>query len=240
MTLLVIAHIYYPNGWDYLLEKLLNLKEYPCRFIFNIVNLRYDKNEVYKYITEHFADAIVIQSPNHGRDIGGKLAAIDVSLKLKVDSDLTLIIHDKQSPHTPTGVMWRNELCKIVEKQQLPLILSKFERNENIGILGSNKFLMNEYDFPSQRFNSPSDEILRQLISQMNLKINDFNFIAGNIFWVRSRLIRDFFSKNPPLKIRSELEHGNALDFHKGTFIHSWERIFSWIANVYGLEIVGI
>jgi len=240
MSLLVIAHIYYPSDWEYLFERLVNLKEYSCTFIFNVVNPLYDKKEVLQYIHENFPHAILIEAPNHGRDIGGKLAAIDVSLKLKINSDFTLIIHDKQSPHTPTGFRWRNELFRVIEKKELPRIFSKFEKSKKTAIIGSGKFLMNEYDFSSQRFDSFSDEILRELIKETDLRLTDYSFIAGNIFWIRSELLRDFFSKHSPLKIRSKLEHGNVLDFNKGTYIHSWERIFSWLANIYGLKIVGI
>ena len=240
MSLLVIAHIFYPDGWDYLFDRLLNLKEFSSQFIFNVVNPNYDKEQLVHHITQNFPDALLVASPNHGRDIGGKLAAIDVSIKSKIESDLTLIIHDKQSPHAPRGLMWRNELFKVIEKKELPFILSKFEKNEKIGIIGSNKFLMNEYDFSTQRFKSVSDEILRELMLDMNLKVTNFDFIAGNVFWIRSKLIRDFFSEHSALKIRGKLEHGNVLDFHQGTYIHSWERIFSWLANIYGLEISGI
>jgi hypothetical protein len=240
MSLLVIAHIFYPKDWEYLFERLSNLKQYPCTFIFNIADPKYDKNEVLQYIKSNFPGAIIIYAPNHGRDIGGKLAAIDVALKLKIPSDLTLIIHDKQSPHTPTGLVWRNELYRVIEKKELPAIFSKFESSEKIGIVGSQKFLMNEYNFSTQQFDSFSNEILKKLIIEMNLRLTDYNFIAGNIFWIRSQLIARFFSEHSPLKIRSRLEHGNVLDFHKGTYIHSWERIFSWLANVHGFEIAGI
>ena len=240
MSLLVIAHIYYPNDWEYLFERLQNLKEYSCTFIFNIANAKYDKEKVVQYIKDHFPGAILIYSPNHGRDIGGKLSAIDVALKLKIASDFTLIIHDKQSPHTPTGLIWRNELFRVIEKTELPAIFSKFDSSEKIGIVGSQKFLMTEYDFSIQEFNSFSNKILKELISEMKLDVTDYNFIAGNIFWIRSELITRFFSQHAPLKIRSRLEHGNVLDFHKGTYIHSWERIFSWLANIQGFEIAGI
>ena len=240
MSLLVIAHIYYPFEWEYLMERLLNLKQYPCAFIFNLVNLQYDKKEVLKYIDDNFPGAIVIEAPNHGRDIGGKLAAIDVSLKLNIPSDLTLIIHDKQSSHTPGGLLWRNELYKVIGETELPAIFSKFETSPKTGIIGSRKFLMSEYDFSTRSFNSFSDEILRTTIREMGLKITDYTFIAGNVFWMRSELIKNFFSKHSPLLVRSRLERGNELDFHKGTLIHTWERIFSWIANIYGLEIAGI
>jgi len=240
MSLLVVAHIYYPNDWEYLFERLLNLKEYPCTFIFNIVNPNYDKAEVIQYIRHNFPAAILVYSPNHGRDIGGKLAAIDVALKLKIASDYTLIIHDKQSPHAATGLAWRNELFRVIEKKELPTIFSTFAKSEKVGIVGSPTFLMNEYDFSMQQFDSVSNEILKELISEMNLTMTDYNFIAGNIFWIRSELIMKFFSQHSPLKIRSRLEHGNVLDFHKGTYIHSWERIFSWLANAHGFEIAGI
>lgn len=240
MRLLVLAHIYFPDNWKYLFDRLQNLKQYSCTFIFNVVNSRYDKQEVVRQIGIYFPEAIIIEAPNHGRDIGGKLAAIEVVLKLKIKSDLTLIIHDKQSAHTPTGIAWRNELFQIIEKNKLPAILSKFRNHSDIGLIGSKNFLVDEYDYPSQRFNSPLDELLRKKIKEMDLNVSDFRFIAGNIFWIRSSLIEQFFLKYPPLVVRSTLEHGNVLDFNKGTHIHSWERIFSWLPNMYQLKISGI
>ncbi|HMG66448.1 MAG TPA: hypothetical protein VK588_02145 [Chitinophagaceae bacterium] len=240
MSLLVIAHIYYSSNWEYLFDRLLNLNKYQCTYIFNLVNLQYDKKPILESISKNFPAAIVLNCSNHGRDIGGKLAGIDLSLKLNIPSDFTLIIHDKQSPHASTGLNWRNELFRIIENNELPTIFSIFEKNAKAGVIGSKKFLMTEYDFSTQRFKSFSEEILNKLIVEMNLKITNHQFIAGNVFWVRSAIIRNFFSKFSPLQIRAKLEHGNALDFHKGTQIHSWERIFSWLANIYDYEIVGI
>lgn len=240
MSLLIIAHIYYSTGWEYLLERLENLNKYPCKFIFNVVNLSFDKEDIKYYIDKNFPDAIIIDSSEHGRDIGGKLAAIDLSIKMKIESELTLIIHDKQSSHTLTGIAWRNELFRVIEKNELPYIFSRFEKNAKTGIIGSKKFIMSEYNFANKRFDSVSDDILRKIITEMNFMITDFNFIAGNVFWIRSKIINDFFSKNSALKIRSKLERGNVLDFHQGTYIHSWERIFSWLANMYGFDMIGI
>ena len=68
----------------------------------------------------------------------------------------------------------------------------------------------------------------------------DFNFIAGSIFWIRTSILKSFFGSHEPLRIRKSLEKGNVLDFEKGTNVHAWERLFSFLPNAYGFKIIGI
>ena len=52
--------------------------------------------------------------------------------------------------------------------------------------------------------------------------------------------MEDFFSRHPALEARAPLEEGNVMDLQYGTYTHSWERLFCFIAEHQGYTIEGI
>ena len=236
----VLCHIYYQESVYYFLTRIIALKSSETQFIFNLSKSLYHNCFFREMLAKYFPGAIVIYTPNQGRDIGGKLAAYDVLMKTGIQTDYTLIIHDKLSPHTATGVEWRNKLFKIINQEELLKIFKKFQVNKEIGVMCSKEFIQNEFDVDKSRFICTSNENLMNYIKKYNLNTSDYNFTAGTIFWIRTEILRDFFSKHAPLSVRKEFEKGNTLDFDKGTNIHAWERLFSFIAHSQGFKTVGI
>ena len=88
-------------------------------------------------LTRSFSGSVILHTPNKGRDIGGKFALIDAMLKSENKTDYTLIIHDKVSPHTPTGKAWRDKLFEVIEPAGIDIVLSEFEANKKTGIISS-------------------------------------------------------------------------------------------------------
>ncbi len=74
----------------------------------------------------------------------------------------------------------------------------------------------------------------------MIFKLTDHRFVAGAMFWIRSSIIQNFFSTHSALSCREMLEEGNFTDQYEGTYTHSWERIFCFLANDQGYTINGI
>jgi lipopolysaccharide biosynthesis protein len=181
----------------------------------------------------------ILKTPNKGRDIGAKLFLINLLLELKIDSNYTLIIHDKKSPHLGNGNLWRDELFKIISPKSINKIVEIFERSPEVGIIGASKFIQNEYLVKSDSFASNCSELVKELLKKYQIKPTNYDFVAGNIFWIRTSLLRSFFSSRSISQIRAGLETGNTMDFNKGTYIHSWERIFSWIASSQGHILYG-
>jgi|SRR3954469_25341182 lipopolysaccharide biosynthesis protein len=238
--IIVLIHIYYKNSYDELKVYLLNLKQAHISIVFKIDYDFLNEHGVLKQITADFPEAFIIHSPNIGKDIGGKLAMIDLCLKLNLQSEYFILLHDKKSPHSSLGDVWRNKLFKIIEPGNILKIKKIFEQDEKVGLIGTKEFISNEYDKSIGRFEGANNEILKTLIQKYQLDLKTYDFIGGTMFWIRSKIIYTFFSKYAPLDILSTLEKGNVLDSETGTHTHAWERILSWISTDQGYKIKGI
>jgi lipopolysaccharide biosynthesis protein len=240
VELSAICHLYYPHTIFSFLIKLSRLKVYETKLIINLSSQLYLYDVFCKLLRNIFPNAIIIHSPPKGRDIGGKLAALDVLLKNQIPGFCTLIIHDKLSPHTPLGSKWGSKLFEITEVENIAKVIAKFQKNKMIGIITFRDFIQNEYNAESNNFGCTSSEILIDLLEKYNFKINNYDFVAGTIFWIRTEILKVFFLRNPPFEIRKTLESGNVLDFKTGTHVHAWERAFSFLANDQGYKISGL
>jgi lipopolysaccharide biosynthesis protein len=236
----VIVHMYYCQSLELMKQQLTVFNEYNCVLFFNICSSSFEKENLYRDLRAAYPGAFIIETPNIGKDIGGKLAIIDLCVKLKIDLDYLIFLHDKKSPHSALGDVWRKKLFRIIEQENIESILKMFETNRKIGVVGAQEFIVNEYDKKTVGFNSTSNGILKELISKYELKLDTHDFIGGTMFWIRAELIISFFSRYSSLEIRSSLEKGNVLDYKKGTYTHAWERMLSWIATDSGYSIKGI
>jgi lipopolysaccharide biosynthesis protein len=233
-----LIHMFYKNSYEELKLNILTLKKDQITIIFNIGSA--NDLTVLKKIATDFPKAIIIQSPNIGKDIGGKLSMIDLCLKLKIDTDYYIFIHDKKSPHTTLGEIWRNKLFKIIQTEQIPNIKNMFLKDRKIGIIGCKDFIISEYNNSTKEFETQNNHILKLLIKKYHLNINNYEFIGGTMFWIKASIIHSFFLKYPPNDIIASLEKGNVLDYAGGTQTHSWERMLCWIAIDQGYKIKGI
>lgn len=236
----VICHLFYPDIAAELLEKLKYLDNGKTFFLFNIQGDSYGHKSLFEQIEKSFKNSIMMMLPEKGRDIGAKLLLIDLLMKLKIRSEYMLIIHDKKSPHVENGNYWREELFKIIAPNHLRKVFKVFNSRQDVGLICSSKFIQNEYDSSSHEFYSRCNRQLKELIHKYEIKTSDYSFVAGNIFWVRSSLYERFFTHRSILSIRSQLETGNVLDFTRGTYVHAWERIMSWVVTSQRYSIYGI
>ena len=216
-----------------------NLAAHRTRYFFNLCcDTNYYQKTV-SLIKNQFREAVIICTPNVGKDIGGKLALIDTYLKTGEYTEYLVLLHDKISPHTSMGDSWRKKLLNILEQEKIEQLLGVF-KNKEIGLIASRSLIMNEYDQASGSYNCTSSAELHALRSKYKFESDDHSFVGGTMFWVRSALYTDFFTKNKPLEIRKTLEQGNVLDHRSGTFSHAWERMFSWIVSNAGCKIIGV
>ena len=236
----VLCHLYYAENAHNFLYELSALKKYNCRFFFNLSENLFKEPCFIETLNKTFEDCLIIRASNVGKDIGGKLALVDLCLQMKEKSDYVIFLHDKKSPHSTLGETWRRKLFRIIESDKIAQIIGMFAKNKRTGIVASQEFIINEYNSFTKKFDCTSNELLKRLIAQYNLKNKKFDFVGGTMFWIRTNILEDFFSKFNPLKIRSTLENGNVLDHKQGTETHSWERMLSWIAIDQHYKIKGI
>ncbi len=236
----VFCHLFYGHTYSSLVADLKAFYSVCSpRYFFNVSGGA-NNHSLIGEIRKDFPKAILISTPNIGKDIGGKLALMQVYLTLEMKSDYLLLLHDKVSPQTLNGQKWRNELLQIIKAPYVAGLLELFKKEQAVGIIGATAHISNEYDSKKGAFNSNNDALLKNYINEFALTISEFPFIAGNMFWVRSSVFETFFNKYPPLTIRAFLEKGNVMDTKAGTYTHAMERVFSWIALQQGFIIKGI
>ncbi len=236
----ILIHIYYHESFQVISPYISALKQYKPFFLF-CLNQGSTKTDSLAYtIRNEFPDSVLIFTSNIGKDIGGKLALIDLALRLDIKPDYFILLHDKKSPHTTLGEMWREKLFRIIEPLNIDTVLDTYNTDKNVGIIAAREFIINEYDKDLGTFNCTSNVFLKKLIQEYQLTARNFDFVGGTMFWVRAEIFSTFFSKYPPLEIRATLEKGNVLDHEHGTNTHAWERMLSWIATDQGYKIKGI
>ncbi len=236
----LFIHIYNQDSWGKIFKgQLKDLKPYSPVILINLCLTNADNSKLISTIRTDFPEALIITTPNKGRDIGGKLALIDFFLRTKLRSEFIVFLHDKQSHHW-FGETWREKLFAIIEQEKIKTILQEYQNDPKTGIIGTNDFIKNEYNKKTNEFKTTNNNKIKELIAKYNLKISDHRFVAGAMFWIRSSIIEKFFSMHSALNCREMLEEGNFTDDYEGTYTHSWERIFCWLANDQGYTIKGI
>ena len=237
----LLIHIFYQDSWrKFFKEQLKDLQSYSPVIMINLCMTNPGSSRLIAAIKMDFPGAFVITTPNKGKDIGGKLALINMFIETKQQSDYIVFLHDKVSPHSITGDRWRTKLFSIIDPARIKTIVKEFQNNGKIGIVGSKDFIKNEFDSRKNKLTGTNSDKINELIVKYNLTITNYTFIAGTMFWVRSAIIKNFFSTHSVLNCREILEQGDFTDQYEGTYTHSWERILSWLANHQNYTIKGI
>lgn len=179
-------------------------------------------------------------SPNQGKDIGGKLVLLDACLRLnQAPPAYSLFLHDKRSPHKPTGDKWGKALLSIAEPAFARQALATLEDNPQLGIIARHSSLRDEFDHQRKVLGSTSRPHLERLLRQFDIKPTGYTYVAGTMFWAKTAPFLDFFRNHSPLDIRKTLEKGNVLDENAGSESHAWERMFSWLIFASGYTLKG-
>jgi len=237
----LFIHIYNQDSWEKIFkERLKEIQEFSPLILINLCLAHPGNAELISSVRNDFPEAFVITTTNKGRDIGGKLALIDLFMKAALQSDHIIFLHDKQSHHWFAGELWRQKLFEIIEPGKIRAILETYRNDPKTGIIGTRAFIRDEYDKKTNEFKTINNIKIKKLISTYDLQLTDHRFVAGAMFWVRSSIIKNFFSTRSALSCREMLEEGNFTDQYEGTFTHSWERIFCFLANDQGYTINGI
>ena len=238
VSITFMVHLYYENSWEEIRSKLKNFDNGRNHFLFSISEACLIKDAVIEDINKSFKNAFFLVTSNIGKDIGGKLALIDLYLLLDIHSSFIVFLHDKQSPHSVTGESWKNGLFKIIDPNNQKLILSLF-RDPKTGIVGAKDHIVNEYTHESGNFRN-NNQLSKKLLTELGISIHNYDFLGGSMYWLRSSIIEKFFGKHHPVLMRENMEAGNVLDLHEEKLAHTWERMFSWVATNEGFTIKGI
>jgi lipopolysaccharide biosynthesis protein len=221
-------------------KQLRHLLKYKSTNVF--ININYENpnfDRINNIITDRYPNIYLIKASNKGKDIGGKLALIQLYMKLNISSDYLLFLHDKKSPQLANGNSWQYKLFDIAKEDNIAKVLILFA-DKNVGMIGSRDNIMSKRKDPESKIFVNNKDIVLKMASKYNLKSTDYSFVGGTMFWVRESAFMSFFRKYSPLEIRSNLEMGNVMDDFGPTVTHSWERLLGWIVTSSGLTIKGI
>lgn len=220
----IFLHCYYGDIVDEMLQKISSVT-FDFNLYVNIVEGPESKL-IYKKIIEKYPFAVIITSDNRGHDIGGQLKLMDYWLTTPMIEDEIIFLQTKKSPqHIEGGNEWRRELMRILlPEYNKPL-------GDNIGMIGSNRWLIRDKK-QCYHFLQPELNHLCTYCGMRNIRQENFAFIGGTMFIVRASIYKDFFTKNPPLKIR-ELMISTA-------YSHAMERLLGFIVLDAGYIIQGI
>ena len=238
-SIAVLYHIFYEDSCDIIILELQPLAAYSPFFLFNICEETPGKENICKALKSSFPDCFIIITSNKGKDIGAKLALLQLLLSLEISADYLLFLHDKKSLQALKSKTWKTDLLKIISADNIQAILSSFQKNDSCGIIATKEYIINE-TIENNQFIGANGGILNDLLKKYSLKPASYEFVAGTMFWARYSPLKSFFVKYSPLEIRKEFENGNVIDNFSGTVTHSWERILNWIISANGYHITGI
>lgn len=250
MKTTILFHIYYPGTIKETSALLKLIENNDTNFIFNVP---YQPYNVHRSITDEiqsiFPKALILNTSNKGKDIGGKLAMLNCYLKSSEKSDYLIFLHDKKSElkytinnHKIDSDLWKKELFSIIHQDNISLVKNLLAENETGMVTHANHiYTMEEHGkyviFGNNMLNI--EELCRQF-NLTNIAEKKTDFSGGTMFWVKSSIYEEFFTENSPLEIRAMLEEGMFTDRYTGTYSHAMERIFSWIITSKGFKIRGI
>ena len=235
----VLYHLFYEDTFEKVCRELEPLLFFETTFLFNICIETPDKRSITVALRNKFPGCYIINTSNKGKDIGAKLALLQLFLELQIEADYLLFLHDKKSLQALKSNTWKKDLLKIISPESIQKVIKIFQESIEFGLIATNEYIINE-PFEDGHFSGINGQILANLVLNYGLKPTSFAFVAGTMFWAKVHPVKDFFNRYNPLEIRKDLEDGNILDNFSGTITHSWERVLSWIITSQGYSIKGI
>jgi lipopolysaccharide biosynthesis protein len=235
----ILYHIFYEDSAEMVCRELQPLCVHNPVFLFNICADTPDKTAMSGILKAAFPGSYIISTSNKGKDIGGKLALIQLLLELEMEPDYLLLLHDKKSLQALNSNTWKDGLLKIISPESVAIIPEMFRRNQPVGIVCTKEYMISER-YENGHFLGVNGPVLEKFLSEYDIKPPSFAFVAGTMFWARAKPIIDFFKIYSPVAIRQRLENGNVIDNFSGTITHSWERLLTWMVTSRGYHIKGI
>jgi len=235
----VLYHLFYEDTFEKVCRELEPLLVFETTFLFNICIETPDKKTITAVLRNKFPQCYIINTSNKGKDIGAKLALLQLFLELQIEADYLLFLHDKKSLQALKSNTWKKDLLKIISPESIQKIIGIFQENSGCGLIATNEYIINE-PFEGGLFSGSNGRILNNLLVNYEIKPTSYAFVAGTMFWAKVKPVKGFFKQHNPLEIRKYLEDGNILDNFSGTITHAWERVLSWVITSQGYSIKGI
>lgn len=221
---LVVAHVYYPELWAELAERIRVVPD-PVDLVVTLVRGRADHLAV--GIRAEFPGAVVRIVENRGRDMWPLLQVLDQV----PGHDVVLKLHTKRSPHMRSGDAWRRDLLHglCASPEQAGAVAELLRRDRRIGVIAAPRNVL------GREFMGTNADTVAALVTRSGRRYHPDRlwFPAGSMFWARSEVLLALAD----LGLQAE-DFGEETGATDGTLPHALERFLGVVAETEGLAVV--
>ena len=191
-----------------------------------------DNNEAELLFRKNFANNLSVTYLNNGgTDILPTLNLLEKCYKYPY---LFKLHSKKNNWGMNRQVNWRVLLCNdILYKDNFHWTLDRLSQ-DHIGIVGSHSMIMRNNEYTNVSKIAEIVDIIGIDYNKLRIK----SFIGGNIFAIKTKLLWPFINQ-PDLKNLLSKEIGLMKDDNGGTYVHSMERLFGYMAEYNNQTICG-
>jgi hypothetical protein len=237
----VILHLYFQDLWEEFYSYLSNLNGYNFQLFISLVKGSCSEGQmswIKKEIIDKYPNAIILIVENKGLDIGGFLQCFKYIIQNGLNYDYILKIHSKKSLKSSAeaqgaqfGAGWRKRLID-------PLLGSPVNINTCLTIINRNDIgIVSQLNNISNFIGHNTNELT--ILKSMLGVNNGGQFIAGTMFWIKFSTVAHYLNNVIIIdNIYNMLENGYVTDQTSGTYTHSMERIFGYMATDLNQKIV--
>lgn len=238
-TVAVVLHLFYPEMWEGdfrdRLKKLSELMEYDL-----IVNVQKTGLHIADSIKKDFPDAVVVATPNKGRDV---LPFINIARVLRsLNYQAVLKLHSKKSPQRIDGSDWLNDMLdKLIPTQAITANdLQKILTKTSTGVIGpSGHYIALPVGEVSQKMNKRNvGKVIKRAVNmgaarRVDTSPWDYGFFEGTMFWIRLDSLSGLL-ETPARLFESEAGQTD------GTLAHAIERCLCVVPEINNKKIYEI
>lgn len=179
----VVAHVYYHDLWPEFAERLARLEDADL-----YVTLTYrgeESDALADQIRTEFPGAVVVPTPNRGRDILPFLMLVNAGA---LDGyEAVCKIHTKKSPHREDGAEWRRHLIGgILPDEGLEPLLERFVADDSAAF-----WVADGQHYTGTEWWGSNFEVTRDLMRRLEIEIDrdTLSFPAGSIYWIKPLMV---------------------------------------------------
>lgn len=229
--IVVIAHLYYDDLWEYAYNYLKNVPEYIDIIITT------DTQDKKEFFEEHILKSLnnksqVIVVNARGRDMSGLLVGCKDIIK---DYDYFCFMHDKKSQakeYITVGASFRDILWDnmLASPDYIESIVNQFDENPNLGLIVPPKIYHGTYFFSYvNKYWTLCFEEAQDLLERMDIDVTITRenppISIGNCYWAKYDALKPLFDLDLDYEDFPEEPMPN-----DGTISHALERIYGYVA----------
>lgn len=223
---LVAAHVYYPEVWFDIEDRLVRIPE-PYDLVVSLVEGRTEVLEA--EIAERLPHAMIHRVPNRGRDLGSLVELANAGIFDGYDA--VLKVHTKRSPHRIDGDAWRVALLDglMPSPEGIRRILELLRRDDSVGLVVPNGHVHGTETWGSNQ------TLVEALAARIPFAFDpeSLRYPAGSMYWARPWVL----GRLADLGLGAEHFEPEAGQVD-GSTAHALERYVGVAAQASGLDVV--